>query len=228
MSPAPVVLGWSGGKDSTLALAHLRSDPAWEVVGLITTVTPMYDRISIHGVRRELLHQQADALGLEVIEAPLEPGSSNEAYEASFLAAVARWQDRVPGLKDLAFGDLFLSDVREYREALVPRAGCSAHFPLWGEPTDRLARHFIEQGYQARLVCIDLEQLDQRFAGREYTKALLDELPRRVDPCGENGEFHTFVYGGPIFRQPVHVSLGGILVRDRVVYADLLPGEGMR
>lgn len=218
----PVVLGWSGGKDSTLALARLQADPRYQVVGLITTVTPAYDRISIHGVRRELLQQQAAALELEVIEAPLVPGSDNTAYEASFRQALSRWRERVPKLSLVAFGDLFLQDIREYRERLVTGAGCGALFPVWGEATDALARTFIREGYRAHLVCVDVAKLDQRFAGRVYDHALLADLPPEVDPCGERGEFHTFVSNGPIFRRPVAIEAGEVVLRDGCAYADLI------
>lgn len=220
----PVVLGWSGGKDSTLALAQVRADDRYDVVGLITTVTAEYDRISIHGVRRELLLRQVDALGIDLVVAPLSPGSSNAQYEASFLAAVTEWKRRVPTLELLAFGDLFLADIREYRERVAAQAGCRALFPVWGEPTDRLARRFIADGYKAHLVCVDNAKLDPRFAGHAYDAALLAELPSTVDPCGENGEFHTFVHAGPIFRQPVAVVPGEVVQRDGCTYADLIPG----
>lgn len=221
--PTPVVLGWSGGKDSTLALARLRADPQWEVAGVITTVTPAYDRISIHGVRRELLYRQLNALGLPLVEAPLAPGSDNAAYEASFLAAVAEWQRRVPGLAHLAFGDLFLRDIRAYRERVTRAAGCAACFPVWGEETGPLARRFVAEGYVAHLVAVDSQKLDGRFAGRRFDLQLLDDLPPGIDPCGERGEFHTFVSDGPIFREPVLIVPGEIVVRDAVAYADLLP-----
>jgi uncharacterized protein (TIGR00290 family) len=223
MAGTPIVLGWSGGKDSTLALARLRSDPAWDVVGVITTITPAYDRISIHGVRRELLYRQLDALRLELVEAPLSPGSSNAAYEAGFLEAVATWRSRVPRLAHLAFGDLFLEDIRGYREALVQRAECRAVFPVWGAPTASLARQFIDQGYRAHLVCVDLNQLGQEYAGRAFDHSLLAALPPTVDPCGERGEFHTFVHDGPIFQRPIAVTAGEVVVRERSAYADLVP-----
>lgn len=223
MTRHPVVLGWSGGKDSTLALARLREDQVYDIVGLITTVTLMYDRISIHGVRRELLQSQAAALGLEVIEAPLAPAASNAAYEASFLAALAQWRHKVPELTRVAFGDLFLEDIRGYRERLVSQAGCTALFPLWGEPTEPLARRFVEAGYEAHLVCVDTAMLDATFAGRRFDHSLLAELPHTVDHCGERGEFHTFVHAGPIFEGHVAVRPGEIVLRDGCAYADLLP-----
>jgi uncharacterized protein (TIGR00290 family) len=221
----PVVLGWSGGKDSTLALAQLLQDDRYEVAGLITTVTEEYDRVSIHGVRRQLLRRQVEALGLEVVVAPLSPGSNNAQYEASFRAAVAEWKRRVPALTHLAFGDLFLADIRAYRERVASEAGCTALFPVWGVPTDQLARRFIADGYMAHLVCVDDTKLDSCFAGRAFDTALLMDLPTAVDPCGENGEFHTFVSAGPIFRPAVAVRLGESVRRDGCTYADLLPAS---
>lgn len=225
MGPTPVVVGWSGGKDSTLALADLLDDVRYDVVGLITTVTAAYDRISIHGVRRELLRQQVEALGLDLVVAPLSPGSSNAEYEASFLGAVATWKQRVPTLQHLAFGDLFLQDIREYRERVAFLAGCEALFPLWGRDTNRLARRFIAEGYQAHLVCVDDMKLAPTFAGRRFDLTLLDDLPSSVDRCGEHGEFHTFVHAGPIFARPVPVRRGEVVHRDGCTYADLIPDD---
>lgn len=218
-----VLLSWSGGKDSALALASLTHDPDCEVVGLLTSVTRGYDRISIHGVRRALLHAQARALGLPVHEIVLEPSSSNADYEAAFHAALAAARERL-GFTAVAFGDLFLEDVRAYRERLLFPTGIRAIFPLWGEPTPALAERCIASGVTARLVCVDTTQLGADFAGRRFDRALLAELPPAVDPCGERGEFHTFVSDGPGFGAAVEYTVGEAVRRDgRFVYCDLVP-----
>jgi len=223
----PLILSWSGGKDSALALARLREMPDVEVVGLMTTVTAGYDRISIHGVRRALLEAQARALGLPLFEAALEPACTNEAYEAAFRAAADEVRSAFPGLRRMAFGDLFLEDVRAYREALVASMGMEALFPLWGRPTPALAAEVVALGYRAHLVCVDTQQLSASFAGRALDAALLADLPPEVDPCGERGEFHTFVSAGPIFGHPIAVTPGEIVLREeRFAYCDLLPGGG--
>ena len=223
---APIVLSWSGGKDSSLALAALRADPAYEVVGLLTSLTRDYDRISIHGVRRALLLEQAAALELPLFEVTLEPQSSNAAYEAAFSEGVSRVRESIPGLVHVAYGDLFLEDVRAYRERLSATVGVVPVFPIWGKPTAPLAREFIRSGYKAHLVCVDTQQLDASFAGRTFDDSLLKELPTSVDACGEGGEFHTFVSDGPIFSRPLDVRLGEIVIREnRFAYADLLPSD---
>ena len=226
MTPTSLLLSWSGGKDSALALAALRSDPRYEVVALLTAVTREYDRISIHGVRHSLLDAQATALRLPVLEIPLSPQSSNEQYEAAFCAAVESARRQYPGVDHIAFGDLFLEDVRAYREQLLRRAGVEPLFPLWGMDTTLLARQFVRDGFVAHLVCVDTQQLDASFAGRRFDDALLAELPAHVDPCGERGEFHTFVSAGPIFTTPLSVTHGATVLRDeRFAYCDLLPTE---
>jgi uncharacterized protein (TIGR00290 family) len=220
----PVVLSWSGGKDSSLALAALRRDPRFEVVALLTTVTEAYDRISIHGVRRGLLRAQADALGLPVFEAALEPGCDNAAYERAFHASVDRVRAAYPGVRRIAFGDLFLEDVRASRERLAAEAGMETLFPLWGRDTAALAEEFVALGFRAHLVCVDTTQLSGDFAGAAFDAALLGRLPASVDRCGERGEFHTFVSDGPIFARPVEVVPGEVVLREaRFAYCDLLP-----
>lgn len=223
-SPEPVVLSWSGGKDSALALAALRDDPSFDVVALMTTVTHAYDRISIHGVRRALLRAQASSLGLPLLEVVLDAKSSNDAYDA----AVARTLDEVrrtyPAVRRIAFGDLFLEDVRRYREERLAPLGFEGLFPIWGTPTDALAQEFVDRGFVARLVCVDTTQLDATFSGRVFDHALLRELPASVDPCGERGEFHTFVSNGPGFREPIEYRVGEVVLRDeRFSYCDLIP-----
>ena len=220
----PVILSWSGGKDSSLALEALRTDPTVKVVALLTSVTRGYERISIHGVRRELLATQGRSLGLAVHEVLLEPECSNDAYEAAFAAALAELRERYGPIRRIAFGDLFLADVRGYREKLVSALGWEPVFPIWGLDTRALAKRFVAAGYSARLVCVDTTQLDASFAGRTFDDALLRDLPTSVDPCGERGEFHTFVTAGPMFSTPVGCAAGEVVLRDqRFAYCDLLP-----
>jgi uncharacterized protein (TIGR00290 family) len=220
-----VLLSWSGGKDSALALAALNADPNVEVCGLLTSVTRGYDRISIHGVRRSLLEAQVAALQLPLTEIVVGPQCSNAEYETAFLSAVENARSRHPQLSAIAFGDLFLADVRAYRERLLAGSGLAAVFPLWGEPTAALAERCCALGVAARLVCVDTTQLPARFAGRLFDRALLAELPAAVDPCGERGEFHTFVANGPGFTAPIPYVVGEVVRRDdRFVYCDLLPG----
>ncbi len=218
-----VVLSWSGGKDSGLALAELRSDPRYRVVALLTSTTRGYDRVSIHGVRRELVEAQAAAVDLPLIEVTLDPQSSNEAYETAFKNALARVRTDYPSVKTIAFGDLFLADVREYREKLVSASGFKALFPLWGRDTRQLAQEFIAAGFGANVVCVDTTQLSADFAGRAFDATFLEALPTGVDPCGERGEFHTFVSSGPVFAKPISVRRGERVLRDdRFMFCDLL------
>jgi uncharacterized protein (TIGR00290 family) len=224
MTRTPLILSWSGGKDSALTLARLRNDPRYEVVALLTAVTSEYDRISIHGVRHSLLDAQAAALRLPLHEIPLSPKSTNEEYEAAFCLAVDSARRKYPGVNHVAFGDLFLGDVRSYREQLLRRADVEPLFPLWGMDTTLLARQFIRDGFAAHLVCVDTLQLDASFAGRRFDDAFLADLPANVDPCGEHGEFHTFVSEGPIFTTSVSVTRGSTVLREeRFAFCDLLP-----
>jgi uncharacterized protein (TIGR00290 family) len=226
MTRRQVVLSWSGGKDSALALQALRADPTIEVVALLTSITREYDRISVHGVRRALLDRQASRLGLPLITIELDPITSNDEYENAFLAALKRVDRELPDVTAIAFGDLFLTDVRAYRERLLEGTGFEPLFPLWGIDTAELARRFVRDGFVARLVCVDTTQLDRSFAQRAFDDALLADLPPSVDPCGERGEFHTFVSFGPGYDGPVEYSVGDIVLRDgRFVYADLVPQE---
>jgi diphthamide synthase (EF-2-diphthine--ammonia ligase) len=197
------------------------------VVALLTTVTEGYDRISIHGVRRALLHEQARSIGLPLREIVLQPQSSNEAYDAAVERALAGARREFPDAVHIAYGDLFLEDVRQYREARMSALGYTCLFPIWGRPTDALAREFVDRGFVAHLVCVDTTQLDASFAGRRYDHALLAELPPSVDPCGERGEFHTFVSRGPGFAEPVAHEVGEVVLRDaRFAYCDLVPATG--
>ena len=221
--PTDVLLAWSGGKDSALALAALRADPAWRVVGLLTTITRDYDRISIHGVRRAVLEAQVAAVGLPLIEATISAAASNAAYETAFAEALATARARWPWLRHIAFGDLFLADVRAYRETLLARLAWTGVFPLWGLDTTALARRFVAEGYRAILTCVDTTQLSPEFVGRELDADLLAELPSAVDPCGERGEFHTCVYAGPVFDRPLPLVPGDRVRRDdRFEYCDVL------
>ena len=223
MTRTPIVLSWSGGKDSMMALARLRADPSYEVVALLTAVTQEYDRISIHGVRCTILDAQAAALGLPVALLRLPPSSDNDTYERAFAAALEALERTYPGLRTIAFGDLFLEDVRAYRERLVGALGWDRVYPIWGEDTARLARRFVAEGFRAALTCVDTTQLDARFCGRDYDHALLDELPESVDPAGERGEFHTLVYGGPGFAAPLAIARGESVLRDgRFQYTDFV------
>ena len=224
MTCEPVILSWSGGKDSSLTLEALRADPRYEVVALLTSVTREYDRISIHGVRRTLLEAQADAASLPLVEIELEPQSSNAAYEAAFGRALDRLRTEFPTAKTIAFGDLFLEDVRAYRETMLSTTGFAPVFPIWGRDTHELAHEFIDAGFVAHLVCVDTQQLAADFAGRQFDRRLLDQLPASVDPCGERGEFHTFVSAGPIFDRVIPVAHGEVVVRDdRFAFCDLVP-----
>lgn len=222
----PILLAWSGGKDSTLALERLRTDARWRVAGLLTTVTSGYDRIAIHGVRRSILHRQAQALALPLFEAEIPPQASNDTYEAAFAQALERARAGEQALVDIAFGDLFLADVRAYREALLARLGWRGVYPLWGEDTTSLARHFIARGHRAILSCVDTQQLDAAFCGCDFDAALLDALPQSCDPCGENGEFHTCVHASPLFAAPIALERGERVLREgRFQYIDLIETE---
>lgn len=217
-----VVLAWSGGKDSTLALASLRAEPQVTVVGLLTTMTQEHDRIVMHGVRRELLRQQATSLGLPLREVILSQRSTNAEYEARMEQALQELRSQ-QGVDAIAFGDLFLEDIRAYRERLLERTGFRGLFPLWGHPTAELARDFIAKGYRAILICVDPKLVPSDFAGRLFDEALLRDLPPGADPCGENGEFHTFVFDGPLFAHAIAFRKGEVAERQGFVYCDLIP-----
>ncbi|MBS0200936.1 MAG: adenine nucleotide alpha hydrolase [Proteobacteria bacterium] len=221
MSLQPVLLAWSGGKDSAWALHAMRQRGDVEVVALLTTLTQGYDRVSMQGIRRDVLHAQADATGLPLIEAWIPQQSGNTSYETSFTNALADAQSRWPGIRDIAFGDLFLADIRSWREALCTRLGWNAHFPLFGSDTARLGREMIAGGLRAHLCCVDTTQLDGEFSGRAFDIELLDELPASCDPCGERGEFHTVVSAGPMFDHPLELVRGETVLRDdRFNYTD--------
>jgi uncharacterized protein (TIGR00290 family) len=218
-----VLLAWSSGKDSAFALHVLRQQGDVEVAGLLTTVNQTHDRVAMHAVRRVLLEAQAAAAGLPLFVVPIPHPCPNEAYEAAMARALAEARDR--GFVGVAFGDLYLEDVRRYREGAMAGTGLEPLFPIWGRPTAALARQMLSEGLRARLTCVDPRVLPAAFAGREFDAALLRERPPGVDPCGENGEFHSFAWDGPMFRQPVPIRGGEVVERDGFVFADLLPAE---
>jgi uncharacterized protein (TIGR00290 family) len=220
---AGLVLSWSGGKDSALALHALRSEHGREPIALLTTVTEEYDRVSMHGVRGELLRAQATATGIPLAEVLIPPRSPNKVYEQRMAQALASAQ--LSGADEVAFGDLFLEDIRAYRVQRLASAGKRALFPVWGRDTSALARAFIRGGFEAVIVCVDPRQLDPSFVGRRFDEELLADLPDTVDPCGENGEFHTFVYAGPIFTDPVACELGEVVSREGFEFCDVLLAE---
>jgi uncharacterized protein (TIGR00290 family) len=217
----PVLMSWSGGKDSCRALRELQRDPGLRVEALLTTVTRDYERISMHGVRCELLQRQAEALGLPLHTVLISKGASNADYEAEWARALVRYH--ALGVRSVAFGDLFLEDLRAYREKLLATHGMQGVYPVWGRDTRELIREFVGLGFRTVVVCVDPAKLDPRFAGRVIDEQFLAELPAGVDPCGENGEFHTFVFDGPTFREPVRYSPGETLCRDGFWFHDLLP-----
>jgi uncharacterized protein (TIGR00290 family) len=197
-----------------------------EVVGLLTTVNERYDRVAMHAVRRELLLQQAEATGLPLTTIELPESCSNEEYEQRMSKAVLALKER--GVNTMAFGDLFLQDIREYRERQLSRAELLAMFPLWGQPTDTLARSMIDGGLRAIVTCCDPRALDRSFVGREWNHDFLDDLPHSVDPCGENGEFHTLVFDGPMFSGPLSIEVGEIVERGGFLFRDVLPRSSRR
>lgn len=222
-SPRRAVVSWSGGKDSSLALHAALHDPTLHIEALVTTVTSEYDRISMHGVRRALLEAQAEAIGIPLIVAPIPPRSTNAQYEAAMAEALAPLC--ASGVTHMVCGDLYLTDIREYRERLLAPLGITAVFPVWLRDTAQLAREFIALGFEATLCCVDPKQIDPSFCGRRFDDSLLADLPALADPCGENGEFHTFVSNGPIFRRPVGVRVGERVERDGFWFCDLVPAE---
>jgi uncharacterized protein (TIGR00290 family) len=212
-------LAWSGGKDSALALQALRLGGV-EPAALITTVTDRYERISMHGVRRELLEAQAEACAIPLVEVRIPPACSNEIYEERVADAWAT-AAALSRVGSIAFGDLYLQDVRAYRERQLAAHDKRGVFPLWGRDTGELAREFVAAGFEASIVCLDPRVLDASFAGRRFDERLLEELPAGVDPCGENGEFHTFVHAGPIFAEPLACEPGEVVERDGFVFCDM-------
>ena len=221
MTRPKALLSWSSGKDAAWALHVLRQAGEVEVVGLLTTTNAAFDRVAMHGVRETLLEAQAEAVGLPLSKVPLPWPCSNEAYEARMAEACGRAV--AEGITQMAFGDLFLEEVRDYRIQKLAGTGLEPRFPIWGADTAALARSMVGAGLKATLACVDPKVLAASFAGRDFDGALLTELPPGVDPCGEQGEFHTFVWDGPMFRHPVPVRRGEVVERDGFVFADLVP-----
>jgi uncharacterized protein (TIGR00290 family) len=214
------LLSWSSGKDSAWSLHVLRGRGEVEVAGLLTTVNEAYARVAMHAVRTELLEAQAEATGLPLWQIPLPNPCSNERYEEAMRGAVER--AKAEDIGAIAFGDLFLADIRAYREERLRGSGVRPLFPIWARPTDELAREMIAAGLRARVTCVDPKQLPASFAGREFDVAFLADLPPGADPCGERGEFHTFVYDGPMFAHPVPIRTGEVVERGGFVFADLM------
>ena len=217
----PILLSWSGGKDSCLALYEVLQRRTYRVTALLTTVTDVYDRVSMHGVRRALLEEQTARLDLPLHMVHIPPQASNDVYQARMEAAFEPY--RRSGVTAVVFGDLFLADIRRYREEWLAAIGMRALFPLWHTDTRVLARRFIEQEFKAVITCVDGRVLDHSFCGRSFDHQFLKDLPPAVDPCGENGEFHTFVHDGPLFREPVAFVPGGVVHREFWYFCELLP-----
>jgi len=214
-----VALSWSSGKDSAWSLHLLKQDPDIEVVALITTINAEFDRVAMHAVRRELLELQAASAGVPLWQVPLPWPCSNDQYEARMRGVCERAVSQ--GVQAMAFGDLFLADIRAYREKQLTGTGLDPIFPVWDIPTPQLARDMIAAGVRAKITCVDPRVLPREFAGRDFDTRFLADLPPGIDPCGENGEFHTFVYAGPIFSHSIPVQVGEIVERDGFVFADL-------
>ncbi len=223
MSRLKAWLSWSTGKDSAWSLHEVRARGEIEVARLLTTVNSANRRVAMHAVREKLLDAQAEALGLPVLKVPIPPNCANVVYEQAMAAAME--QAKAEGIFHIVFGDLFLADIRAYREERLAACGMTAVFPLWGRDTGALAREMLTGGLRAAITCVDPKQLSPAFAGRTFEPALLDELPPGVDPCGERGEFHTYAFAGPMFREPIAVQTGEIVERDGFFFADLLPQE---
>jgi len=217
----PILFCWSGGKDSAMALHMLLKKNEFHIAALLTTVTEGYERISMHGVRRELLERQAQSIGLPLHEVRIPPQCVNPIYEARMEEALRIHLEK--GIRKVAFGDIFLEDLRAYREKNLARIGMSAIFPIWKRDTRELIRAFHADRFRAVAVCVDSKVLDPSFAGRELDESFFRDLPPHADPCGENGEFHTFVFDGPIFQSPIPVRTGEIVNRDGFIFCDLLP-----
>jgi uncharacterized protein (TIGR00290 family) len=221
MTRPQALISWSSGKDSAFALHEVRQTGAFDVVGALTTVNETFGRVSIHGVREEVLKSQLAAAGLPANVVPIPHPCPNEVYEERMVAAMA--DAKRNGITHVIFGDLFLADIRAYREQKLAGTGIAPVFPLWGRQTAALAREMIANGFEARLVTVDRAELDSSFAGRSFDQALLADLPAGIDPCGENGEFHTCVVAGPMFSHRIEVASGEVVERDGFAYCDLLP-----
>jgi len=218
----PVVLTWSGGKDSALALHYIKTSRQYQITYLLTTITEDYNRISMHGVRSILLDNQSEALGLPIEKVFISKNSSNEEYENQMREKLLFYQRQ--GISSVAFGDVFLEDIRKYREQNLSKVTMKGVFPLWNKNTQKLAQQFIELDFKAVIICVDSQNLDKKFVGRYFDRQFLSDLPANVDPCGENGEFHSFVFDGPIFKRPISFKIGDIVLREkRFYFCDLIP-----
>ncbi|MHB8881938.1 MAG: Dph6-related ATP pyrophosphatase [Thermodesulfovibrionales bacterium] len=217
-----VLFAWSSGKDSGRALHEIRQAGQYDVVSLLTTVTAGYERVSMHGVRIALIEQQAEAIGLKLEKVYIPIEASNENYETAMREALLKY--KAQGVTGVAFGDLFLEELKDYREKKLAEVGMKAVFPLWKRDTRELARSFMAEGFRAVITCVDSQVLDGKFSGRLYDEQFLADLPPHVDPCGENGEFHSFVFDGPLFKKPVQFKKGDVVVREtRFHFCDLIP-----
>jgi len=217
-----ILISWSGGKDSSLALYEIQKSRDYEVAALITTITSDYDRVSMHGLRTILLDEQASSLNILLEKIFISKNAPNDEYESRLKEALLKYKQL--GIRDVVFGDLFLEEIKKYREDLLGKIGMECVFPIWKRDTVKLAKRFIELGFKAITVCVDSNVLGKEFAGREFDEHFLDDLPKAIDPCGENGEFHTFVYAGPVFNTPISHELGEIVLKDeRFYYCDILP-----
>jgi len=215
------IFSWSGGKDSAMALHTLRQEGAYEIPALLTVITRDYGRISMHGIREELLDMQAESIGIPLEKIYITKSSTNDEYERNMAGALERHKSL--GVETVGFGDIFLEDLKRYREERLAEAGMRGIFPIWKRDSRELANAFIDLGFKAVITCVDSKALDGKFAGRFYDKKLLSELPGTVDPCGENGEFHSFVYDGPIFKRGVNFNKGDTVLRDsRYYFTDLI------
>jgi uncharacterized protein (TIGR00290 family) len=219
--PEKVLFSWSGGKDSAIALYELQKSHDYEISVLLTTITEDYDRVSMHGIRRVLVEHQAESLGLPLQKVFISKSTSNEEYESKMRATLTRFQNK--GVSAVVFGDIFLGDVRKYREENLAKVGMKGIFPIWKRNTTELAQTFIGLGFKAMVTCVDSKTLNKAFAGRIIDKRFLAELPPNVDPSGENGEFHSFVFDGPIFKWRISHTVGEIVLRDSFYFCDLLP-----
>ncbi len=219
-----ILISWSGGKDSSLALYEIQKSRDYEVAALITTITSDYDRVSMHGLRTILLDEQASSSNIPLEKIFISKNASNDEYESRLKEVLLKYKQL--GIRDVVFGDLFLEEIKKYREDLLGKIGMECVFPIWKRDTVKLAKRFIELGFKAITVCVDSNVLGKEFAGREFDEHFLDDLPKAIDPCGENGEFHTFVYDGPVFKNPIDHRLGETVLRDeRFYYCDILPGS---
>ncbi len=217
-----LVVGWSGGKDSAFALYEVLKAKSYDVAALLTTITQDYDRISIHGVQRVLLEQQAEALGLPLEKMLIHKGASDVDYEAALVKILKKFEGN--GVHHVLYGDIFLEDVKKYRDDMLAKIGMHGVYPLWKKDTRELAHKFIDLGFKTVITVVDSNVLGREFAGKDYDKQFLADLPAGVDPCGENGEFHSFVYDGPIFSKPLSFAKGEVVLREnRFWYCDLVP-----